>query len=108
MWTVMKRLRDWIPRGLGRADRWRAMAYLVLDSCRGVVETNSAHRVKERGSPLLALGGNGGGEAFAIDLQTGEWVMVNFVDLGSGEHEFRFANLRALLDAFAAGTAFDR
>ena len=82
-------------------------AYIVLDDCSFLIEVNLANRLKERGSPLLAVGGDGGGEAFAIDLTTQEWVLVNLVDLGSGKHEFRFPNLRAMLDAFIADTAFD-
>ena len=81
--------------------------YLVLDSCRSVVEGNEAHHLRERGSSLLAVGGDGGGEAFAIDRSTGEWVMVTWIDIGSGEDEFRFRSLRAMMDAFVAGTAFD-
>ena len=100
---AMRRM-DGLAAWFGDADD---PCYLVLDSCRLAIEGSEAHRLRESGSPLLAVGGDGGGEAFAIDRTTGEWVLVNWVDIGSGKDEFRFPSLRAMLDAFVAGTAFE-
>lgn len=83
-------------------------AYISFYSCKKTVEINEAIRLEEMGSPLFVVGSDGGGEVFAIDRQTMEWVMANGVELGSGENEYRFRNLRALLDAFIAGNAFSR
>ncbi|GEM_PF-2767779 len=82
-------------------------AFVVFFSCEEVVTRNEIHGLKERGSPLLAVGGDGAGEAFAIDLTNGEWAIVNWVDIGSGEFELRFPSLRSLLGALANGTAFE-
>jgi hypothetical protein len=82
-------------------------AYIVLYPCAEAIDVNGDNRREYPNSPLFAVGGNGGGEVFAIDRNTGEWVMVNQVDLGTGTEEIRFPNLRAMLEAFIDGTAFD-
>ena len=84
------------------------MGDIILDSCREVLRTVEAFGLRAKGSRLLPVGGNGSGEVHAIDLDTQEWAMVNRADLDTGDAAFRFKDLRALLDALATGTAFDR
>ncbi len=81
----------------------RTTGYVSLGPCRSILETVATFEFRERGSSLLPVGGDGGGERFAFDLATGEWVVVTWIDLGFGSDEWCCPTLGTMLRGFVTG-----
>lgn len=83
---------DGLMASFGRDDE----GYIVFDSCRDTIETNRAHGLGD-GAPLLVVGGDGAGKAYAIERASKRWVQTHWDDLPDASHATFFEDLRALL-----------
>ena len=85
------------------ASGWFGSAFVQLWSARELIANNVAYNVAEFAPDLVLIGSDGGGEAFAVVIATGEYVSVPFIGmeserrrpLGRGLAAF-FENLRRL------------
>jgi hypothetical protein len=74
-------LRDFLLRS-GGGEGWIGEGYVAIYSPQHLVEAHDGYHVDEFFPGLVLIGSDGGGEAFAIERDSGRYVMTPFVGDG--------------------------